>query len=98
MTASVYAVATMDTKGDELAFVANCLRDAGGEVRTVDVGTQGPPTLAADISREEVLGDSSLPAEDGRGRPWRGGDGHGEALRAYLRVECDAGRIGAVIP
>lgn len=67
MIAAVYAVATMDTKGEELAFAATCLRDAGVEVRTVDVGTQRPPTVAADISREEVLGDSSLPADNGHG-------------------------------
>ena len=39
MTRSVYAIATMDTKGQELAFVAERLRAAGVPVVTVDVGT-----------------------------------------------------------
>ena len=33
----------MDTKGHELAFVAERLRAAGVAVVTVDVGTKGPP-------------------------------------------------------
>ena len=40
MPQSVYAVATMDTKGHELAFVAECLRAAGVSVTMVDVGVQ----------------------------------------------------------
>ena len=43
MAQSVYAVATMDTKGHELAFVAECLRAAGVAVTMVDVGVQGRP-------------------------------------------------------
>ena len=56
MSQSVYAIATMDTKGHELAFVAERLRDAGVAVVTVDVGTTDPPVVHADIDRRTVAG------------------------------------------
>jgi len=54
MPTAIYAIATMDTKGQELAFVAKAIQRAGLAVRTVDVGTQSPPTIQPDISREQV--------------------------------------------
>ncbi len=54
MSPSVYAVATMDTKGHELAYVADRLRAAGISVVTVDVGTMGPPVAVAVVTREAV--------------------------------------------
>ena len=56
MDQSVYAVATMDTKGHELAFVAERLRAAGVAVVTVDVGTKEPPVVRADVDRSTVAG------------------------------------------
>ncbi len=67
MSHRVYAIATLDTKGAELAFVAECLREAGVAVKTVDVGTHGPPTVTPDVSRQEVLGSSVLPSGGDRG-------------------------------
>ena len=63
----VYAVATMDTKGDEIAFVARCLKEAGVDVLTVDVGTMSDPAVTPDILRSHVLGAHSLPAGEDRG-------------------------------
>jgi uncharacterized protein (UPF0261 family) len=40
VTKSIYAIATMDTKGEEIAYVAKCARAAGASVVTVDVGTK----------------------------------------------------------
>ncbi len=95
MTKSVYAVATMDTKGVELSWVASLLRNIGVSVKTVDIGTQRPPDLTADVSRENVLGTecSALNSLD---------RGHAisriaEALRSYLVAETAAGRIAGVI-
>ena len=56
MSPSVYAVATMDTKGHELAFVADRLRAAGVAVVTVDVGTMEPPVVVPDVDRPTVAG------------------------------------------
>lgn len=95
MTKSVYAVATMDTKGVELSWVASLLRNIGVSVKTVDIGTQRPPDLTADVSRENVLGTecSALNSLD---------RGHAiirmaEALRSYLIAETAAGRVAGVI-
>ena len=43
MERRVYAIATMDTKGQELAFLADRLRAAGVDVVTVDVGNALEP-------------------------------------------------------
>lgn len=94
MNRSVYAIATMDTKGEEIAYVASCLRRAGVQVKTVDVGTFQPPTIDPDIRREEVLA----------GRPLKPGGDRGaavsamsEALADYLDHQCEAGSVTGVI-
>ncbi len=52
---SVIAVlGTMDTKADELGYVAGEIQRLGHKPLLVDVGTGGPPGIVADISREEV--------------------------------------------
>ncbi|MEO1995125.1 MAG: Tm-1-like ATP-binding domain-containing protein, partial [Planctomycetaceae bacterium] len=94
MSSAVYAVATMDTKDEELCFVAQCLRDAGVDVRTVDVGTTPGASIAADVSRDVVLDGKVLPPGDDRGVAVTA---MGEALTAYLRNENDQARIAGVI-
>ena len=64
MVPSVYAVATMDTKGHELAYVAERLRAANVSVVTVDVGTLEPPVVHPDVDRA-TIGDCH-PTDDGR--------------------------------
>lgn len=54
MTRTVYAIATMDTKGPEIRFVAERLRASGLRALTVDVGTREAPTGAPDVTRETV--------------------------------------------
>jgi uncharacterized protein (UPF0261 family) len=52
---TVLLIGTLDTKGDELAFVAARLRDAGVDVLVADAGTVGEPHgLSPDISREAI--------------------------------------------
>jgi uncharacterized protein (UPF0261 family) len=53
-TPTVVLVGTLDTKGDEYAFLRDRLRSAGVDTLVVDVGTQGAPRTAADVPREEV--------------------------------------------
>lgn len=55
MKPAVYCVATMDTKGQELAFLTDILRAQGISVKTVDVGTLETPSIAPDISKQELL-------------------------------------------
>src|SRR5262249_26791885 len=49
---AVYVLATLDTKGDEAAFVRDQLAARGGTALLVDVGSGGDPRMAADIPRE----------------------------------------------
>ena len=50
----VVLVGTLDTKGHELEYMRDCVREAGAEVVLVDVGVLGEPQVTADVSREEV--------------------------------------------
>ena len=52
--ATVVLVGTLDTKGEEYAFLRDRIREAGAQVLLVDTGVLGEPLVAADVSREEV--------------------------------------------
>jgi uncharacterized protein (UPF0261 family) len=52
---SVYLLATLDTKGPEAAFVRDRLVELGLGVKIVDTGCIGEPSIAADVSREQVF-------------------------------------------
>ncbi len=101
MEPSVFAIATMDTKGNELAYVADRLRAAGIDVLTVDVGTMETPTVAPDIDRAGVA--VCHPSTEGRlaalSRADRGQAvaAMGEALEVFLRREYESGRVSGVI-
>jgi uncharacterized protein (UPF0261 family) len=101
MSPSVYAVATMDTKGHELAYVAERLREVGIAVVTVDVGTKEPPVVVPDVTRETVADCHPVPAS--RAVALAGTDrgeaitAMGEALTAFLCREYHTGRVAGVI-
>ena len=95
----VYAIATMDTKGEELAFVAERLVDAGLRVVTVDVGTRTAPTIRPGIGRELVAachpeGVAAVIGQTDRGRAV---EAMSVALRGFILREHGAGRVGGVI-
>lgn len=94
MSVAVLAVATMDTKAEEIAFVASCLRTAGVEVRTVDVGTKASPTIPADVSRETVLAEGTTPDDLDRGTAVAT---MAASLERYVTTEVSAGRVAGVI-
>jgi uncharacterized protein (UPF0261 family) len=101
MAPSVYAVATMDTKGHELAYVADRIRAAGLSVVTVDVGTLEPPVVASDVTRQTIA--DCHPTTSGRAvalsRADRGESitAMGEGLAAFLCREYESGRVAGVI-
>jgi uncharacterized protein (UPF0261 family) len=101
MGRSVYTIATMDTKGHELAFVADCLRAAGVAVITVDVGTKDPPTVEPHVVRGRVA--ECHPSEEGRLAAMSPHDRGGaitamsQALETYMRREFEAGEVAGVI-
>ena len=95
MTAAVYAVGTMDTKGEELAYVKKCLQAVGVEVKMVDVGTQSPPTVTPDIPRGEVSADAGVASpQSDRGQAIAA---MSLALQEFLVAQCAAGRVAGVI-
>ena len=53
--ASVFLIATLDTKGREADFVRGLLTSYGVSVTLVDVGALGTPASAADISRDRIF-------------------------------------------
>src|SRR4051812_32425959 len=52
--ATIAILGTMDTKGEEHAFVADIIRKKVHQTLVIDVGALEPPKLAPDIKREEV--------------------------------------------
>ena len=71
MTQTIYALATLDTKGSELEFLVSQLKQATArsganddlEIQIVDVSTLHPSELA-DISTAEILQGTELPEDD----------------------------------
>jgi uncharacterized protein (UPF0261 family) len=57
---TVVLVGTLDTKGEEFAFLRSRLELAGVGTLVVDVGTQGPPRTEPDVPREEVAAAGGL--------------------------------------
>src|SRR5256885_5493766 len=52
--ATIAILGTMDTKGEEHAFVADRIKQRGHQVLVIDVGALGAPRLNPDITRREV--------------------------------------------
>lgn len=96
---TVYAIATMDTKGREIGYIAQCVGDAGAKVVTVDVGTGGEPSVRADVRREEVAcchpkGKEGVLGHSDRGRAV---SVMSEALVEFVKSEHAAGKMAGVI-
>ena len=51
---TIAILGTMDTTGHEHAFVADQIRARGHQTLIVDLGTDGPPQIIPDVSREAV--------------------------------------------
>ncbi len=51
---TIAVLGTLDSKGEEHAFVAERIRERGHEVLLVDVGTGGSPGVDPDVSRFEI--------------------------------------------
>lgn len=95
---AVFAVATMDTKAEELAWVAACLRKANVPVITVDVSTAKVTVLAADVTAADVLATSgeswnAIPSLD-RGAAVTQ---MSNAFRVWLLEQYEKGKVAGVI-
>jgi uncharacterized protein (UPF0261 family) len=99
MTRPILAVGTMDTKGHEIAFLADAIRAAGGTVRTIDVGCASGPVVVPDVARETIAachprGAEHVLSQTDRGRAVTA---MSEALVEYLTREHRADRVAGVI-
>ena len=69
---SVYLLATLDTKGPEALFLRQQLVNAGVNVTLVDTGCLGTPTVAADVTREQLFDAAGVRLADIAGARDRG--------------------------
>ena len=94
---TVLLIGTLDTKGDELAFVRARLRDAGVDVLVADAGTAGPPHgLEPDVSAAEVAGEIGASLDSLTDRGTAVGT-MAEAAAALARRLHAEGRIDGVL-
>ncbi len=64
MKKQLLIVATLDTKGREVAYIKNCVQRLGIQPVVMDVGTLGEPLTYPDITRFEVAGAGGYKLEE----------------------------------
>ena len=95
--AKVYIVGTADTKGEELAYLRDCVAFAGAETKLVDVGTRAP-SIPVDVPATEIAGfhpenADVLLSTDDRGRAMKG---MGEAFASFIQAQEDIAGVIAI--
>src|SRR5262249_53113242 len=78
--ATIAILGTMDTKGEEHAFVAKQIRGRGHQTLVIDTGTLEAPRFQPDISRQEVAAAAGVDLSALAARRARG-----EAVQAMSR-------------
>src|SRR3954471_15991583 len=58
--ATIAILGTMDTKGEEHAFVADLVRKRGHKTLVIDVGALEEPKINPDVRREEIAAAAGL--------------------------------------
>jgi uncharacterized protein (UPF0261 family) len=96
---AVLLIGTLDTKGNEIAFVRDQLTATGVQVLVLDAGSLGSPAIAADVSRERVFEAAGTSLEAVRQTGDRG-QAIEAATRGTARLACElhaAGQIEGVL-
>ncbi len=70
--ATIAVLGTLDSKGTEHAFVAQRIRDRGHRAMLIDVGSGDAPTVAPEITRDEVAAAAGIDLQDVLSRHDRG--------------------------
>jgi uncharacterized protein (UPF0261 family) len=98
-TKTIAVLGTLDTKGDEHAYVAEIIRSRGHRVLLVDVGSLDEPVVQPDVSREEVAAAAGVDLAALRARQDRGESvtAMAGAAAAFLSALVSAGKIDGVI-
>jgi uncharacterized protein (UPF0261 family) len=95
---TVVLVGTLDTKGDEYAYLRDRLHRHGVETVLVDVGTAGPPRTEPDLSRSEVGAIAGVDVDKlVRGDRGRAVSTMADAAAAVVRRLHDEGRCDGVL-
>ncbi|MBT3141298.1 UPF0261 family protein [Phaeobacter gallaeciensis] len=61
---TILLIGTYDTKDPEMQFIAECVRDQGAKVLTMDVSVLGDPSEPTDISKHEVAAAGGMTIEE----------------------------------
>jgi uncharacterized protein (UPF0261 family) len=96
LASRVYVVGTADTKGEELAYLAEAVAQAGVQVLRVDVGTRAPAVpadvAAAEVARHHPEGPDAVLGTEDRGAAVTA---MGEAFARFIVTRRDlAGIVG----
>ena len=70
--ATIAVLGTMDTKGEEHAYVADLIRKRGHKTLIIDVGALDEPGLKPDVDRNEVASAAGVNLADIAARRDRG--------------------------
>ena len=103
MPGTVCLTGTLDTKGEEYAFVKERIIAAGVDVFVVDCGVLGTPAFEPDISASEVAAKAGINLEDFRdGNEGAGGrvtanEAMSKGLTIVLKELVEAGKIQGVL-
>ena len=97
MTASIYVIATMDTKGEEARWVAERVRQAGQPALTVDVSASEQVVTLVDVPRSKVLAAGNLEAAELAADRGEAVGQVSVCLGEYLVTEYATGRVAGVI-
>ncbi len=95
----IAVIGTLDSKGEEHAFVAEIIRSRGHEALLIDVGTGADPTVAPDVSRHEVAEAAGIALDEIMARRDRGESvsAMSEAAPVLLAKLHAEGKIDGVI-
>ena len=95
----VYLIGTLDTKGQELAFVRDLLQHLELATCVVDAGCLGDPAIAADINRSRVFqaAGTSLSELQDAGDRGRAVTAAAEGVAAVIREAQNRGECDAVL-
>ncbi len=99
MEKTVWVVGTMDTKGDEFAYITDLIKSSGVPTCVVDTGILGEPQLIPDISADEVAkaGGSSLKALQAEGDRGNSVTVMAQGAATLVAEKHAAGEIGGII-
>ena len=97
--ATIAVLGTLDSKGEEHAYVADLIRARGHQALLIDAGSGGAPTVTPDISREELAAEAGIDFDGLMARKDRGEcvTAMGQAAAAMLSKLVAGKKIDGVI-